>query len=78
MLVPLGPNQRWSLDFDSDALMDGRRFRILCMVDDFSRECLGLVADTSLSGSRVARELDTIMAIFCKSLQSSHLEHMPS
>ncbi len=63
MLVPLGPNQRWSLDFDSDALMDGRRFRILCMVDDFSRECLGLVADTSLSGSRVARELDTIMAI---------------
>jgi len=43
--------------------MDGRRFRILCVVDDFSRECLGLVADTSLSGSRVARLLDTIMAI---------------
>lgn len=37
MLVPDGPNQRWSLDFVSDALADGRRFRILCIVDDFSR-----------------------------------------
>jgi putative transposase len=46
----------------SDALADGRRFRILAMVDDFSRECLALVADTSLSGVRVARELDTVMA----------------
>ena len=39
---------------------DGRRFRILALVDDFSRECLGLVADNSLSGVRVARELDRI------------------
>ena len=62
MAVPDGPNQRWSLDFVSDALADGRRFRILCVVDDFSRECLALVADTSLSGQRVARELDTIGA----------------
>ena len=62
MLLPAGPNQRWSLDFVSDALNDGRRFRILCVVDDFTRECLGLVADTSLSGLRVARELDTIIA----------------
>jgi len=58
MAVPDGPNQRWSLDFASDTLADGRRFRILCVVDDFSRECLALVADTSLSGRRVARELD--------------------
>jgi len=42
--------------------MDGRRFRILCVVDDFSRECLGLVADTSLAGSRVARKLDKIIS----------------
>jgi len=56
--VPLARNKRWSLDFVSDALSDGRRFRILAVVDDFSRECLGLVADTSLSGARVARELD--------------------
>jgi integrase-like protein len=60
--VPNSPNQRWSLDFASDTLADGRRFRILCVVDDFSRECLALVADTSLSGKRVARELDTIGA----------------
>lgn len=61
MLLPQGPNQRWSLDFVSDALDDGRRFRILCIVDDFTRECIGLVADTSLSGLRVARELDAII-----------------
>jgi len=42
---------------------DGRRFRILIVVDDFSRECLGLVADTSLSGKRVVRELDAIIAV---------------
>ena len=63
MLIPLGPNQRWSLDFLSDQLSDGRRFRILAVVDDFTRECLALVADTSLSGSRVARELDLIIAV---------------
>ncbi|MGE5506156.1 MAG: IS3 family transposase, partial [Actinomycetota bacterium] len=62
MAIPQGPNQRWSLDFVSDAFVDGTRFRILAVVDDFTRECLCLVADTSLSGARVARELDTLMA----------------
>ena len=62
MVLPDGPNQRWSLDFVSDALTDGRRFRILAVVDDFSRENLVLVADTSLSGHRVARELDKVIA----------------
>jgi len=62
MIVPDGPNQRWSMDFVSDTLTDGRRVRILGVVDDFSRECLCLVADTSLSGARVVRELDTISA----------------
>jgi putative transposase len=38
--IPQGPNQRWSLDFMSDALADGRRFRVLNVIDDFSRECL--------------------------------------
>ena len=61
MSLPQGPNQRWSLDFVADTLTDGRRFRILVVVDDFSRECLCLVADTSLSGARVARELTTII-----------------
>jgi putative transposase len=61
MTIPRGPNQRWSMDFVSDALADGRRFRILVVVDDFTRECLCLVADTSLSGRRVARELDAVI-----------------
>jgi putative transposase len=62
MTPPQGANQRWSLDFVSDTLTSGRRFRILAVVDDFTRECLCLVADTSLSGARVARELDGIIA----------------
>ncbi len=61
MALPEAANQRWSLDFISDALSNGRRFRILAVVDDFTRECLGLVADTSLSGLRVGRELDGII-----------------
>lgn len=63
MAIPQGPNQRWSLDFVSDALADGRRFRVLAIVDDQTRECLALVADTSLSGARVARELDALVAV---------------
>jgi putative transposase len=62
MAIPQGPNQRWSLDFLSDAFADGRRFRILAVVDDFTRECLALVADTSLPGLRVVRELEAIIA----------------
>nr|ADI18735.1 transposase and inactivated derivatives [uncultured Rhizobiales bacterium HF4000_32B18] len=62
MTLPQGPNQRWSLDFVSDQLSDGRRFRVLVVVDDFTRECLALVVDTSLSGARVARELDSLIA----------------
>ena len=58
MTIPQGCNQRWSLDFVSDALTCGRRFRIFAVVDDFSRECVRLIADTSISGARVARELD--------------------
>lgn len=73
MVLPLMPNQRWSLDprhghsdrwrshgSMSDQLTDGRRFRILTVVDDCTRECLALIADTSLSGARVARELATL------------------
>jgi putative transposase len=63
MAMPQGPNQRWSLDFLSDAFVDGRRFRILAIVDDFTRECLALVPDTSLPGLRVVRELDALIAV---------------
>ena len=63
MPLPLGPNQRWSLDFVHDQMADGRRLRILAVVDDYTRECLALVVDTSISGLRVARELDKIVAV---------------
>lgn len=63
MALPQGPNQRWSPDFLSGALAEGRRFRILAVVDDFTRECLALIADTSLPGLRVVRELDGLIAI---------------
>ncbi len=62
MTVPTRPNDRWPLDFVSDQLTDGRRFRILAIVDDCTRECLALLADTSLSGARVGRELDRLTA----------------
>jgi putative transposase len=61
MAIPQGANQRWSVDFVQDTLIDGRRFRALAIVDDFTRECLGLAVDTSLSGVRVARELSMIV-----------------
>ncbi|HJY48233.1 MAG TPA: IS3 family transposase [Stellaceae bacterium] len=61
MLVPQWPNDRWSLDFASDQFIDGRRMRILVVVDDCTRECLALVPDTSISGIRVARELDRLL-----------------
>jgi putative transposase len=60
--TPVRPNERWSLDFVSDQLTDGRRFRMLAVVDDCTRESLCLIADTSLSGLRVARELDALIA----------------
>lgn len=61
MMLPSRINQRWSLDFVSDTLSDGRRFRILCIVDDYSRECLAAVVDTSLGGVRVVRELERLV-----------------
>ena len=60
MTIPQGANQRWSVDFASDALVDGRRFRVLCVIDDFTRECLGTIVDNSITGERVSRELDHI------------------
>jgi len=60
MAVPTRLNERWSMDFVSDQLASGRRFRVLDVIDDFSRECIGQVVDTSISGARVARLLDEI------------------
>jgi putative transposase len=56
-------NERWSLDFVQDTLQTGRRIRTLNIVDDYTRECLAIEVDTSLSGPRVARVLDAIAAV---------------
>ena len=66
MPVPLRPNQRWSLDFLSDTFGACRKFRILAVNDDCCRENLALIADTSISGARVARELDALVRIYGK------------
>jgi putative transposase len=54
------PNQRWSMDFMSDRLVDGRAFRVLTAVDQYSRECLLLEADTSMSGTKVVSCLESL------------------
>ena len=54
------PNERWAMDFISDSLWCGRKFRTLSIVDTYSRECLNVEADTSLPGQRVVRALDRL------------------
>ena len=61
ILVEPRPNARWSLDFVHDQFACGRRFRILNIVDDVTRECLAAIPDTSISGKRVARELSMLI-----------------
>lgn len=61
MAPPDRPNACWSLDFVHDQMTDGRRFRVLAVVDNCTRECLALIPDTSISGARVARELDRVI-----------------
>ena len=61
ILVEAIPNARWSLDFVHDQFANGRRFRILNIVDDVTRECLAAIPDTSISGRRVARELTALI-----------------
>jgi len=55
-------NQRWSMDFMSDQLASGRRFRVLNVVDDFTRECLVMHVGTSITGADVARLLGDVVA----------------
>ncbi len=64
MPAALRPNARWSLDFLADTFGASRKFRILAVIDDCCRENLCLIADTSISGSRVARELDALVRIY--------------
>lgn len=62
-MAPLRPNQRWSMDFVHDRMASGRALRLLNVVDDHTRECLWIEVDTSLSGHRVARILDNLIAL---------------
>ena len=61
-LAATRPNERWSLDFVSDALCWGRKVRMLTVVDTYTRESLAIEVDTSLSGARVARVLDRVIS----------------
>ena len=58
--IPTRPNERWSMDFVSDALTDGRKFRSLNILDDYNRECLAAEVDTSIPGARVVRVLEQL------------------
>jgi putative transposase len=62
LFIPEGPNEVWSIDFMSDALVDGRKFRVLNVIDDFNRESLAIEVDTSLPSRRVIRVLERIIA----------------
>lgn len=62
LVIPENPNEIWSIDFMSDALMDGRKFRLLSVMDDFNRESLAIEIDTSLPSLRVIRVLEKIIA----------------
>ena len=61
IVIQAKPNARWSTDFVHDQFANGRRFRILNIVDDVTKQCLGAIPDTSISGRRVARELTAII-----------------
>jgi len=58
--TPSQARERWSMDFTVDTLADGRGFRTLNIVDDFTRECLAIEVDRSLPGLRVARVLERL------------------
>lgn len=61
ILVEARPNARWSIDFVHDQFANGRRFRVLNIVDDVTKKCLGAIPDTSIPGRRVAREMTAIV-----------------
>ena len=58
---PYTVNQKWSMDFMSDALTDGRKFRTFNLIDDFNREVLAVEADTSLPAKRIVRVLQRVI-----------------
>ncbi len=57
--TPNRPNERWSMDFVSDSMTNGQNLRVLVIVDDYTRECVAIEVDTSLSAMRVCRVLES-------------------
>ena len=66
LILPRAPLQRWSMDFMSDQLSNGRRIRVFNVIDDFTKQCHGMIVDTSISGKRVARELTRLIDLHGK------------
>jgi putative transposase len=62
LVVPLSPNEMWSIDFMSDSLTDGRKIRLLNVIDDFNRQSLAVEVDTSMPSLRVIRVLEKLVA----------------
>lgn len=60
MVLSSRANERWSIDFVSDQLANGRRFRVFNIIDDFTRECVGQLVDTSISGARIVRFMESL------------------
>jgi putative transposase len=69
LMVPEALNQAWSMDFMSDSLVDGRRFRLLNIIDDYNRESLWIEVDTSLPSLRVIRVLERLVELRGKPLR---------
>lgn len=61
LVIPTAANQTWSIDFMSDSLVDGRKFRLLNVIDDYNRESLAIEADTSSPSLRVVRVLEKLI-----------------
>ena len=61
LVLPIGPNITWSMDFMHDTLINGRKFRTLNIIDDYNREALQIAIDTSLNSERVVRELEQLV-----------------
>ena len=66
LILPSQPLQRWSMDFMSDQLSNGRRIRVFNVIDDFTKQCHAMIVDTSISGQRVARELTRLIELHGK------------
>ena len=66
---PILPNVTWSMDFMSDSLEDGRKIRVLNIIDDYNRECLSITAGISMSSDRVIRIIEQVIELKGKPLQ---------